>query len=343
MMKPATEAEIIARFSSIAGAGSLSLLDDAACITAPEGTDMVISADAFHELVHFFPEDLPQTVAKRSFRATLSDLAAKGAQPLGFVLTLGLPPLCTMDWVNAFAEALHEDIVLYKCPLLGGDTIRIPSGLTLSLTAFGSVPRGCMVRRTEALPGDLIFVTGCIGDGALGLSLRKLQCEGGAQPCWHDTLNDAQKDALLSHFFAPHPRFECCTFLHRYVHASQDISDGLLGDVTRLLSASHVEGCVYLDRIPFSSPAHEALKQDPSLLYTVLTGGDDYEIIGTLAPGQWEAFRQACQEVDLPVQVIGRVTRIGQKPLRIVDGKTLPFIWNPQWNGRPLCYTHDHQ
>lgn len=340
-MKSASESEIIARLATIAGLGSLCLLDDAACITPPQGCDLVVSADAFNEGIHFFSEDTPQTIARRAFRATLSDLAAKGAAPLGFTLTLGLPGSCTMLWIDAFVETLHEDIELYGCPLLGGDTTRTHHGLTLSFVVLGSVPQGRMVLRSGAKPGDHIVLTGSVGDAALGLALRRFQCGESSHPEWSKILDPRSQDILLQRFLCPHPRLECVPFLRNYMHASQDVSDGLLGDLKHLLSTSGVDGVIHLGDLPFSPSAHQVLKSDPRMLRTLLTGGDDYEILGTLAPDRWEGFKEECRAVGLHVTSIGRVAERGRGWLHIENGNESPFLWNPSWNEGPLSYAHD--
>ena len=190
--KPASaEDRLIARyFRPIAKhPGALRLIDDAAILTPAKGAEVVLTVDAIVGGVHFFEDDPPDTVARKALRVNLSDLAAKGAKPAGFLLTLALPKSAGEDWVKAFARGLGADAKRYACPLLGGDSVRTPGPVTISITAFGTVPKGTMVPRSGAKPGDHILVTGTIGDAALGLALR----QGGAER-W--TLGRRERDHL---------------------------------------------------------------------------------------------------------------------------------------------------
>src|SRR5882762_870663 len=172
--KPASgEDSLIARyFRPIAtDPGAFGLTDDAAVLKAT-GDDLVVTTDAIVEGVHFLTDDPPDTVARKALRVNLSDLAAKGATPAGFVLTLALRE-ANDAWLAPFARGLGEDAAQFGCPLLGGDTVSTPGPLMISITAFGRVPQGKMVHRSGARAGDRVFVTGTIGDAALGLDLLK--------------------------------------------------------------------------------------------------------------------------------------------------------------------------
>ena len=147
--------------------GALGLTDDAALLTPPAGHALVVTADAVVGGVHFFPNDPPDAIAKKALRVNLSDLAAKGAKPAGFVLTLALPKGVGDDWLKALARGLGQDAKKFDCPLLGGDTVYTPGPVTISITAFGTVPDGTMVQRSGARAGDHVVVTGTIGDAAL--------------------------------------------------------------------------------------------------------------------------------------------------------------------------------
>src|SRR6516165_1690787 len=153
--------------------GAFGLTDDAAAIAPPPGCDLVLKTDGVIGGVHFFAEDPADAVARKALRINLSDLAAKGAAPLGFLLSIGLPTGLPPDWLKSFARGLREDAEHYRCPLLGGDTDRSPGAITVYVAALGTVPHGTMVRRSGAREGDLVMVTGTIGDAALGLALRK--------------------------------------------------------------------------------------------------------------------------------------------------------------------------
>src|SRR5215510_3555322 len=152
---------------------ALGLTDDAAAITPPAGCDLVLKTDGIVAGVHFFPDDPPDMVAKKALRVNLSDLAAKGATPLGFLLTLALPHDIGDAWLAPFARGLGADAEAFACPLLGGDTDATAGPITISIAALGAVPQGKMLRRAGAKAGHRVVVTGTIGDAALGLLLRR--------------------------------------------------------------------------------------------------------------------------------------------------------------------------
>src|SRR5580704_16846793 len=178
--------------------GALGLADDAAVIAPPPGCDLVLTTDGVISGVHFFPDDPADAVARRALRVNLSDLAAKGAAPLGFLMSIGLPPGLPPDWLKDFARGLREDTAHYRCPLLGGDTDRSPGAITVHIAALGTVPHGTMVRRVGARAGDLVVVTGTIGDAALGLALR---LDAAAATRWK--LDEAMRKHLLSRYLLP--------------------------------------------------------------------------------------------------------------------------------------------
>src|SRR4249920_1944075 len=167
------EVSLIARyFKPLAtDPGAFGLVDDAAILSS-SGEDIVVTTDAVVEGVHYLATDPPDTVARKALRVNLSDLAAKGAVPAGFVLTLALRG-ADDAWLKPFAAALGEDARAFGCPLLGGDTVSTPGPLMISITAFGRVPPGKMVHRSGAKPGDRVVVTGTIGDAALGLAVLR--------------------------------------------------------------------------------------------------------------------------------------------------------------------------
>src|SRR5579862_835772 len=181
--------------------GALGLRDDAAALTPPPGCDLVLTTDGVIAGVHFFPDDPPQTVGRKALRMNLSDLVAKGARPIGFLLSLALPRPVDEAWVAAFAAGLGEDAAAYGCPLLGGDTDHTPGPITVSIAAFGAVPRGRMVRRSTAKVGDCLAVTGTIGDAALGVKLRH---DPSLSAAWR--LTDAMAAGLEQRYLMPQPR-----------------------------------------------------------------------------------------------------------------------------------------
>ena len=294
------EDRLIARFFApiATDPGALGLADDAAFIKAPPGCDLVLKTDAIIGGVHFFAEDAAPSVAGKALRVNLSDLAAKGAKPLGFLLSLALPKDIGDDWLAGFAEGLRADSVLFGCPLFGGDTDRTPGPITISIAMFGSVPEGSMVRRAGARPSDRVFVSGTIGDASLGLALRK-----GAN--WK--LSDAQRRHLLSRYLLPQPRNAIAEAVRRHASSAMDVSDGLAGDFAKLCRASGVAADIEFNKVPLSEAAKAALAAEPAMIETALTGGDDYEIICTVPPAKAESFRAAAKAANVAVTEIGEI------------------------------------
>jgi len=266
-----SESELIEKlFAPIAGPAGLGLSDDAALVDTTEKT--VATLDALVAGVHFFADDPPAAIAKKALRVNLSDLAAKGAEPLGFLLGLALPRDWTNDWLAAFAEGLAEDAALFRCPLVGGDTVATPGPLTISVTALGRAPGGRFVPRSGAKAGDGVYVSGTIGDAALGLALRRA-------PLLAARLSPPSRDFLLERYLLPRPRLSLAPVLLATASAAMDVSDGLAGDLAKLARASKVSARIALADAPLSPAAHEALALEPRLFETAMTGGDDYEIL----------------------------------------------------------------
>jgi thiamine-monophosphate kinase len=270
-----SEDDLIARyFAPLAGPGGLGLKDDVALLTPPPGRDLVLTSDALVAGVHFFADDPPEAIAAKALRVNLSDLAAKGATPLGFLLSLALPRDVTDPWLEGFAQGLGDDSRAYGCPLLGGDTVKTLGPLTLSITALGTVEPGRAPLRTAARPGDLLYVSGTIGDAALGLQLRL-----GRGP----TLEPGLREALLERYLRPQPRLALAAAL-AHARAAMDVSDGLVGDLAKMLRASGVGGVLELARVPFSPAAQAWLAAAPEGNEIAVTGGDDYEVLAAVGP-----------------------------------------------------------
>jgi thiamine-monophosphate kinase len=310
------EDDLIARFfAPLAGEGGLGLKDDAALLSLEPGLDVVVTCDALVAGVHFFPEDPPDAIAAKALRANLSDLAAKGAAPRGFVLALALPRSGVASdaaWLGSFARGLGDDIAAYACPLLGGDTVATPGPLTISITAFGAVPAGRMVPRTGARPGDLLYVTGTIGDAALGLQVRLGALQGGAH--------------LLARYLRPQPRNALAPALLACASAAMDISDGLVGDLAKMMRVSGCSAEVDVASTPLSGDAASAIAAHAGALEVALTGGDDYEVLASIPPQNAQAFEDGARAAGVPLTRIGHVIRGEGAPLfRDAAGVPLAF------------------
>ncbi len=315
------EDDLIARFfAPLAGEGGLGLKDDAALVSVEPGFQLVVTCDALVAGVHFFPDDPPDAIAAKALRVNLSDLAAKGAMPKGFILALALPSELSPSgreldaWLAAFADGLAIDIATYKCSLFGGDTVKTPGPLMVSITAFGAVPTGRMVPRTGARPGDLLYVTGTIGDAALGLQLRLGKIAG-------------QGDHLLARYLRPQPRNALAPVLLDCASAAMDVSDGLFGDLAKMMRVSGVSADVEAACVPLSPEAAAMIATHASAFETALTGGDDYEILASIPPQNASVFEARAAEAGVPVTRIGHVLRGDGAPrFRDASGAPLAFV-----------------
>jgi thiamine-monophosphate kinase len=293
--------------------GSFGLGDDAA-VLGPSADDIVVTTDAIVEGVHFLSADPADTIARKALRVNLSDLAAKGATPAGFVLTLALRA-ADDAWLKPFARALGEDATHFGCPLLGGDTVSTPGPLTISITALGHVPAGKMVRRSGARPGDRVVVTGTIGDAALGLDILK----GGAVAAALSD-NAAAREMLVGRYRVPQPRNALAKAVLDHAGAAMDVSDGLAGDLAKLCAASGVSAVIDAPAIPLSLATAGLLARGIVAVEAIVSGGDDYEILCTVPEAGFEAFALAAEAAGVAVNSIGTIIAGGAIP-RFLDAR----------------------
>jgi thiamine-monophosphate kinase len=255
------------------------LLDDAAAIPSRPGQDLIVTKDAMVEGVHFLPSDPPDLVARKLLRVNLSDLAAKGAEPYGYFLATAWPRSFEWEQRQRFAAGLTADGDLFGLTLLGGDTVSTPGPLSLSLTMLGWTPAGAMVRRGGARAGDLLMVSGTIGDGFLGLRAARGELED-------------PDGYLAGRYRLPNPRLDLRAVLRASASAAADVSDGLIADIGHIAKASGLRADLDLDRIPLSAAAGAWSFAQPDLaaaLSALAAGGDDYEVVCT-APIPLEGF-----------------------------------------------------
>ena len=320
-MPRSSEDDLIARYlAPLAGPGGLGLRDDAALATPRPGFDLVVTKDMLVAGVHFFADDPPDAIARKALRVNLSDLAAKGAAPLGFLLGLALPADWTEPWLAGFVDGLREDALAFGCLLLGGDTVAIPGPLTLSITAFGEVPAGRMLPRTGVQVGDHLYVTGTIGDAALGLYLRWNKPEDQA---WIAALDPADAAALLHRHLQPQPRLTLRDALLAHARAAMDVSDGFLGDLAKMLRLEQLGASIPARYLPLSGPVRAAVQLDARLLEIALTGGDDYEIICAVAPEQSAPFAVAAKSAGVAVTRVA--TAIAADGVHVLDSTGSPL------------------
>ena len=296
--------------------GALSLSDDAAYLTPPPGHDLVLTADMTVAGVHFFPNDPPDTIAQKALRVNLSDLAAKGAEPIGSLLAISFSKNIEEEWIEEFCNGLGKDCRSFACPLLGGDTTKTPGPLSIAITAIGKVPSGKMVKRAGAKPGDVVVVSGTIGDAALGL----LASKGDPKLNGHPDAGD-----LISRYRVPRPRMALAPLLRDYASAAMDVSDGLVGDLGKLAAVSGVGARIDTAKLPLSVPAYDAIQLAAGYLTAVLTGGDDYEVLAAIPEALYAAFAEAAGKAGVPVTAIG-VFEAGEG-VAVLDanGKELSF------------------
>ena len=318
--RPGEEALIARFFAPLAtDPGALGLLDDAATLSLPQGEELVVTTDALVSGGHFFPNDPPDLVARKALRVNLSDLAAKGARPRGYLLTLALPDDWTVEWLEAFARGLREDQEAFGFPLLGGDTTRAMGPLVISVTALGTVPAGRAIRRTGARPGDVVAVSGTIGDGALGCRLLYEPSLGAGLPREHLA-------ALHARYRLPLPRTGLIELLRAVAHAAMDVSDGLVGDLAKLCLASGVAAEIEADAVPLSAAAGALIALKPALFEAALTGGDDYEILAALPQTALAGLSGALTPIGRIVNGAGEVRVVrGGAPLALAKGSFSHF------------------
>ena len=293
------------------------LADDVAVVPSRAGYDLVLTKDAIVEGVHFLPTDPLDTVAGKLLRVNLSDLAAKGAEPFGYLLACHWSPRCGWPERMTFVDGLRVEQKAFGVALLGGDTVATPGPASFSMTLLGWTPRGRTVGRAGARPGDLVFVTGAIGDGWLGLEAVQGRLS-----------IDAERIAALSdHYRSPTPRTEFALPVRDMATASIDVSDGLIADLGHIAEAGGVGIEIDLETVPLSAAGQawfDGRVDAQAALEKLVTGGDDYEIAFAASPRDEAALRREAERRHLRLTRIGRVTA-GQGVLARFGGQPVTF------------------
>lgn len=318
---PVSETGIIQRyFAPLAKhtPGAFGLKDDAGLIAPREGMELVLTTDMIVEGVHYLKNAAPRDIAYKALGVNVSDLCAKGADPSVYLLSIALSDTPGPTWLEGLSEGFAEAQSDFDCTLLGGDTLHTPGPVTISITAAGFVPEGRMVHRSGARAGDHVYVTGTIGDAALGLA--HLQGAGA------DYLSAEQAEFLTWRYCRPQPRMGAISVVRAHATAAMDISDGLVGDFAKLCAASNVGGVINAAGVPLSDAAAHWLAQEPERHGNVLTGGDDYEVMMSISDENITAFESDCASSGLQINRIGFIASRSEG-VRVLgeDGKTLQF------------------
>jgi thiamine-monophosphate kinase len=294
--------------------GAFGLKDDCATIAPPPDCEFVVTTDALIEGVHFLPGAAPGDVAWKALAVNVSDLAAKGATPHAYLLSLALPEPPERRWLSAFADGLRAAQRAFGCHLAGGDTDRTPGPLTVSISAFGTIPLDRFVRRSTARPGDAVYVSGTVGDAALGLALRR---DPSLAARWQ--LDAAACDYLDGKFSRPDPPTGLAAAVCACASAAMDISDGLVKDFARMCRASGVGGCIEAAKVPVSAPARAVVACAGASLPELLTAGEDYQVLATVMPRRAAEFEGLARASGT---VVTRIGFIDEAPhdVRVIDG-----------------------
>ncbi|MCB1783862.1 MAG: thiamine-phosphate kinase [Alphaproteobacteria bacterium] len=281
-------------------AGPAGLRDDAAILTVPAGRDLVVSSDTLNEGVHFLSGDTPENIARKVIRVNLSDLAAMGADPLCYQLNLAFPERPGTNWLERFTGALMENQKAYEIYCSGGDTTSILGGvMSISVTVMGTVPSGKAVRRGGAKGGDLLVMTGPVGDAALGLKIlqerdfEKKAAMGQACPY------------ALQRCRRPEPRVDAAALVREYAHAAVDISDGVLADIGHICEASGLGAYLSLGGFRYSKDVRHALREEYITIQDILGGGDDYELALAVPERNVETLLEGLRKLNLSPFVAG--------------------------------------
>ncbi|MGE0766541.1 MAG: thiamine-phosphate kinase [Hyphomicrobiaceae bacterium] len=305
--------------------GAFGLADDCAAFVPTPGHDLIVKTDPIASGVHFLAEDPPADVAWKALAVNVSDLAAKGAEPRAYLMALSFPEAPKRVWMAAFAEGLGEAQAAFGMHLIGGDTDRRSGPLTISITVFGEVPSGRMVRRGTARPGDVLFVSGSLGEAALGLALLR---DPALATQWG--VDRTAVRAAERKYRRPQPRLALRDVLRRHASAAMDLSDGLAKDLGRMCRAGGVGAKVRNEAIPRDAVARAAISVDPDRWNEVLAGGDDYELLIAVDASEADTFERAAIAAGRSAPEPFGVTRIGRicrtREIAFLDCDDSPFV-----------------
>jgi thiamine-monophosphate kinase len=298
--------------------GALGLKDDCAVLTPTPGCELVLKTDPVVAGVHFLAGDDPADIAWKALAVNVSDLAAKGATPRIYLMALSLPEAPERDWMARFAEGLGAAQRAFGIHLAGGDTDRTPGHLSIAITVIGEVPAGRMVRRAGAEAGDVLYISGTLGDAALGLALRM----DGALAARLGLRADEVAHAIRR-YVRPEPRFALAEVLRAHARAAMDLSDGLMKDLGRMCRAAGVGAQVSVADLPLSPAVRRALAAEPARIRDVVAAGDDYEILAAVLPAVCADFEMAARQAGVAVTRVGEIT--SAREVRVLDAQGVPL------------------
>lgn len=279
--------------------GALGLTDDAALITHKPGFQIVATADVLVAGVHFFPDDPADLIIRKAIRTNLSDLAAMGAKPVAILSSLCLPKKTCAEWMDLFAEGMKSDLAEYGVFLIGGDVVATDGPLTIAITALGEIKEKSAILRSNARSGDILWVSGTLGDAAFGLLAIKGESKG---------ISQEDRNFLINRYHLPRPRIILGNNLAGTAHAMMDVSDGLAGDVAHICDASGLGVEIDAARLPLSEAVCRAVEAGWGKgLETVLTGGDDYELLFTAPESSSANIYDLGTKIGLRLTPVGRM------------------------------------
>jgi len=298
-MSKRSEFDLIAQsLASLSDAAhGLGLTDDAALFEPTPGHTAVLSTDTLVAGVHFLPDDPPRDIARKALRVNLSDIAAMGAVPKGYLLNLSLPDGVADTWLDAFVAGLAADQKVFGVTLLGGDTVRTSGPFTVSVTAVGEVRLGRAMKRAGARIGDVVLVTGTIGDAVIGLRLLTEKA----------ALDPANAKFALDRYRLPQPRTSIGPFLVGLASAAIDVSDGLIADLGHICETSSVAATILAAAVPLSPAGRAAIDAGELTVSEAVSGGDDYELLFCAPPEAREALSRLSATLDVAITEIGEI------------------------------------
>ena len=322
-----SEAELIAMLAPLTAgaAGAFGLRDDCARLIPRTGYELVLKTDPVRAGVHFFAEDPPETIAWKALAVNVSDLAAKGADPVAYLMALSFPEAPTRGWMSAFARGLEAAQAAFGCRLIGGDTDRAPGPLSIGITVIGETPAGRMVQRGTAQVGDALYVSGTLGDAGLGLQLHREMREGRRDLRTGWGLTEYQTGYFIDRYLRPQPRIDLTRPLRQHASAAMDVSDGLVKDLERMCKVSGVGAVVDSALIEWSPAMVIVIRQHPALFSSIVSAGDDYEILAAVPVERVSAFAAEARQVATPVHRIGTFVKGSGVTVTRIDGTEISF------------------